>query len=273
MKDVLANILLAPDWTVSNFMYANSAFKTGTIGGKMALRDWSLMALEWQVMTNAMNYAALGHSAWENPEGYKFKFAIPWKTDGKWGALRDRTGRIQYADVIAPGSLRDISRAMTGSPVQTGQFIVGKANPLWKGLLEIMINKDYFGIPVMDPNASDMEQRLQGLEHMAKSFAPIPGSAAVNYMSGKRTGAQFVGEFTGAGMVSKGPAKKQFEDRLKHQIQKNDSKGINKTLREAAEQGQRINLKGIMKSEGNRQKYEGQRKANAPYRRLLDQLQ
>jgi hypothetical protein len=118
-----------------------------------------------------------------------------------------------------------------------------------------------------------MEQRLQGAEHIAKSFAPIPGSAVVNYMSGKRTGAQFAGELTGAGMISKGPSKKTFEDKLKHQVESNDTDGINKTLKDAAEQGHIIRYKGILKSVGNKAKYDARRKADAPYRKLLDQLQ
>jgi hypothetical protein len=256
-KDFISSILLAPDWTTSNILYGRSAFKGG-VEGAAARKDWALMVLEWQVMLNGLNYAFSGHTAFENPSGKKFYLELPWRTSD---------GRKQYGEVLQPGSLRDITRLLSGlgDLTEISRFISGKLAPLPKAIYELVANRDWSGEPVMDPYASVATQLKQAAAHTGRLPMPIPLQALAGYAMGDKSGVQSIAGATGIGAVSKGPSKFALEQKAKSALKRGDTEAMQETMQDAQHEGQMVNLQRLMRSEVFQQMKKAQKAQQSPF--------
>lgn len=166
-RNVAQAVLLAPDWTFSNFLNAKYAFEGGPAGAA-ARSFWMRSALTGMAATQAMSVMVSGQMSTHPSEVYLGK---------------DKNGREVYANMFFAGAPKDFITFMNnvsdyGAIVGTAHTIASKLSPLARGSMELMTNKDWMGRDIVKKGKGALSATAAGAWHLASEAAPIPFSVS-----------------------------------------------------------------------------------------------
>ncbi len=188
VDDILSTVFLAPRYRqamVQVFYEMGKSFKPGNIGKAeyAGLQKLSIgMSLTYGLYNLAQKQLT-GKFMWDNPAGKEFELVIPVgdPKDKKFMSVPFMPGFTAVPRRIAGAAAATIKGDFKEA---TGQLGGLTSIPLSK-VLDLVRNKDYFGNEIIGE-----ENQLKDLGiYAATSLMPGYGRAAVNYATGKATGA------------------------------------------------------------------------------------
>ena len=169
MLQLTRALMLAPDWTISNFYNAKQVFEGGLKGnaGSNASRLFWIKAMAGGIAASQMMSLALTGKI------------SPKLTQVYLG--KDKKGNDILQNLFftgAPGDLVNIMNksAENGLAVGLAQWLAGKLAPGVRGFEQVSMNKTWRGTPVVPPGMDIRASTLRGAAHIARDVAPVPFS-------------------------------------------------------------------------------------------------
>lgn len=164
-RNVAQAILLAPDWTFSNFFNAKYAFEGGPAGAA-ARSFWIRSFVTGMAMTQAMSIMVTGQHSSHPTEVYLGK---------------DKHGREIYSNMFFAGAPKDMITFLNniedfGAVVGLARTVSSKLSPLVRGAVELGSNKDFMGRDIVTKGKGFLTNTAAGAWHIASQAAPIPFS-------------------------------------------------------------------------------------------------
>lgn len=175
-QDAARFIMLAPDWTISNFFNVATMAEGGIRGGglrgktegaRMSRAFW-LRAIVGGMAVNQGYSLLMGGKLSKNP------FMAYEGTDSD--------GREVYRNVAfagAPSDVVNLIHNVVDYGVAEGTFksLVGKAAPGFRTAFELAFNEDFRHHAITDPKYSWLANNVRGGLHLTKGLLPIPFTA------------------------------------------------------------------------------------------------
>jgi hypothetical protein len=164
-RAVAQAILLAPDWTFSNFLNLKYAFEGGP-AGTAARAFWIRSALIGMGMTQAMSLAVSGQPSNHPTEVYIGK---------------DKHGREVYSNMFFAGAPKDLITFMNnvseyGAVIGTAVTIGNKLSPVVRTAIQLETNRDWMGRQIVKRGTGVLKGTAEGAWHIVLDTAPIPFS-------------------------------------------------------------------------------------------------
>lgn len=164
-RDVSHALLLAPDWTFSNIFNAKYAFEGGPAGAA-ARSFWIRSTLTGMALTQAMSIMVSGQHSSHPAEVYLGK---------------DKDGREIYSDMFFAGAPKDMITFLNnvedfGAVVGLAHSIGSKLSPVFRGVSELIANRDWMGREIAQKGKSALTNTAAGAWHFGSDVVPIPFS-------------------------------------------------------------------------------------------------
>jgi hypothetical protein len=222
MQTSLRLALLAPDWTISNFLAIAQALPEGVktklhlsnIGDVPvgATAQWYGVALTMGVLASQLtNLATHGKVYPDHP----FEVYLGKRKDGT----------DIYANTFLPGAVKDFSSLISKGPID---LLVTKASPLTKTIAEEVVNRDYYGNPIRLKGATNLDNIIRTGKHLSSSI-PIPFSLSTPFQNiqsskGQALPSELALQATGMGTIRKVNPRQDYFNQIKAQsMQAGDS--------------------------------------------------
>ena len=154
---------LAPDWTFSNWINAQTAFSKGA-GGAAARMFWVRSAVTGVMMSELMSFA-LTRQLSPNPTMVYL---------GK-----DKEGREVHQNIFFAGAPQDaitlINNVMQYGPIAgAGRSVAGKMSPVLRTSGQLLQNTNYFGEPIVPQGAGPIGATAASVAYAGGQLAPVP---------------------------------------------------------------------------------------------------
>lgn len=180
-------IMLAPDWTISNFYNLKQSFEGGP---KAAAKDIPLLgrALPKDWEGNAGGKAARAFWIKSMVGGIVATQLLSRSISGQWSPNptmvymgKDKKGNDILQNIFfsgAPGDLVNIlgKTQKYGLAVGAAEWLVGKMAPGVRGMAQLGMNQTYMHQPIIPSGMDPRSSTLRGTEYIARDVAPIPFS-------------------------------------------------------------------------------------------------
>jgi hypothetical protein len=162
---LLRAVLLAPDWTFSNWQNAKAAFQGGP-GGSAARAFWIRSAITGVILTEATSVLLSGKRSQDPSSVYLGK---------------DKNGKDIYQNLFfsgAPGDMVNLIKNVQdlGPIAGLGQTLLGKLSPILKTGEETVTNKNYLGQDVVPKGSGFVAGAGRSAVNIAESLGPVPFS-------------------------------------------------------------------------------------------------
>lgn len=162
--EVARALMLAPDWTISNLFNVKYATERGTEAGKLARMFWIRTLVGGLIATQLASLGLSGHLS-KNP------------TQVYMG--NDRYGQEIYQNVFfkgAPGDAINLVNNVNdyGAVGGMARSMAGKAAPVFRTSLELLLNRDYLGHELIPQDMNPVASTARGALEAAKGLAPTP---------------------------------------------------------------------------------------------------
>ncbi len=162
---VLRAILLAPDWTFSNFANVKGAFQGGP-GGNAARAFWLRSAITGVALTQATSLLLSGKTSKDPTSVYLGK---------------DPNGRDIYQNLFfagAPGDFVNLLKNVQdkGAIAGLAQTLQGKLAPILRTGIQTVTNKDYLGNDIVPAGAGVVAGTGRSAINIGSQLGPVPFS-------------------------------------------------------------------------------------------------
>lgn len=166
-------ILLAPDWTFSNFASLKYAAERGTPAGKAARSYWLKSYATGFAMSQGMSMMLNPNSSLDDVK----KRAMEHPFEVYLG--QDSNGKEMYTNLFLVGAPKDsvtlARRVMKDGLVEgTGEFASYKLGPLVGTGFRTLVNKDWQGKPITTAKDDAITKTGKDLLFGAEQLAPVP---------------------------------------------------------------------------------------------------
>lgn len=202
-QTILRLVLLAPDWTISNFALGKYALQGGTAG--MAARSHlATAAFGSLAATEALNKTLTGHFTNENKPGHQFEVEI--SPNVYVSLFRGGIGdMLKLGSNITDESIKTGS-IITGIPKGTARFATGKESPFFRTGTIGLTGQDYSGRSIYSGKTPwDSINNMLGSLGSAVLPIPIGVSSTIKYATDPKNNPNLLGAIavgTGIGRYS-----------------------------------------------------------------------
>lgn len=193
-RSIARFLLLAPDWTYSNFDFFAQAFNKGA-GGNISRIHIATSIIAGGIFTELMNYAINGHFTDTNKKGHEFEVQLP---------------NGQYLSTF-PGQSGDAiklySRIANNGVMGVSEFAQGKANAIPQAGIIAGTGRNYFGQNIVSNGLFGKGKHLNAFQKSGnylsgalQPFNPNPislNSGITLYNNGERNPLMFMPAITG----------------------------------------------------------------------------
>jgi hypothetical protein len=156
-------LLLAPDWTFSNFQNVKQAFQGGPAGDASRI-FWLRTAITGVALTQGTSLLLSGRLS-KDPTSVLM---------GQDDRGRDITQNMFFAG--APGDFVNLVKNAVdyGVPQGVAQSAASKLSPIARTATQMIVNRGYDGQPIVPKGTRQGEAALRSGAHLAKNLLPIP---------------------------------------------------------------------------------------------------
>jgi len=169
--EVARAIMLAPDWTISNFFNVKTLFEggwKGTEGAKMARMFWIRAMVGGLAATQGMSLLMSGKPSKRSTMVYMGK---------------DPQGREIYQNLFFAGAPSDVVNLVNnvhdyGAVLGLAKSVAGKEAPALRTATNLLMNEDYLGKKIIQPGLSPIASTARGAWEAGKGVMPVPFSVS-----------------------------------------------------------------------------------------------
>lgn len=163
LLDLAKFLILAPDWTFSNFLNAKYAFDGGQ-AGKAARAFWIRSVITGTALNEGMSLLMSGKTSSDPTQVYLGK---------------DKNGKDIYTNFFFVGANNDLINLWKdisdqGLPNGVGHWLSTKASPYLRAGTELFTNENYLHQPIVPKGAGPVVGTALGAANLAKNLSPVP---------------------------------------------------------------------------------------------------
>ncbi len=195
-QSVLKMLLLAPDWTFSNFFNVKTSFQGGA-GGKAARAFWVRAIVIGIVLNQLWSLLMSGQLSDDPTKAYLGK---------------DNVGKKIYTNIGfagAPADVINLIKNINDYGIEAGFFksLASKQAPIMRTGTELITNRNYLGQAIIPKGSGVMVGSVRSAVELANGLSPIPFSiqnwfTMLTDPNGKYIPAEYISILLGGGTAS-----------------------------------------------------------------------
>jgi hypothetical protein len=195
-QSVLKLLLLAPDWTFSNFFNVKTSFQGGA-GGKAARAFWVRAIVIGLVLNQLWSLLMSGQLSDDPTKAYLGK---------------DNVGKKIYTNIGfagAPADVINLIKNINDYGIEAGFFksLASKQAPIMRTGTELITNRNYLGQAIIPKGSGVMVGSVRSAVELANGLSPIPFSiqnwfTMLTDPNGKYIPAEYISILLGGGTAS-----------------------------------------------------------------------